>query len=206
MGIEKAAAYISEQFRRAGLKPINGSYQKMAKKIEGPEDVELTNVIGIIPGVNKELETQPVIIGAHYDHIGIDENGVLHPGADDNASGISVLIEVAAKLSRAYSPQRPIIFVALVEKKGLFGSEYFIKNPLSGFESEDYFAMVNVDSIGRLDGKNLQIFGSESAYEWPFIAQGIGLPLGCSLNFRLKLSLVVTTLVFLILESSYTSV
>ena len=184
-GIEKAAAYISEQFRLAGLEPINGSYQqKWLQKIEGSEDVELTNVVGIIPGVNKELETQPVIIGAHYDHIGIDENGVLHPGADDNASGISVLIEVAAKLSRAYSPQRPIIFVAFSgEESGLFGSEYFIKNPLSGFESDDYFAMVNVDSIGRLDGKNLQIFGSESAYEWPFIAQGIGFTIGVQSEF-----------------------
>ena len=65
----------------------------------------------------------------------------------------------------------------------MFGSEYFIKNPLSGFESEDYFAMVNVDSIGRLDGKNLQIFGSESAYEWPFIAQGIGFTIGVQSEF-----------------------
>ena len=78
VGIEKAAAYISEQFRRAGLNPINGSYQqKWLKKIEGSGDVELTNVIGIIPGVNKELQTQPVIIGAHsvsYTHLTLPTN------------------------------------------------------------------------------------------------------------------------------------
>ena len=127
---------------------------------------------------------QPVIIGAHYDHIGIDESGVLHPGADDNASGISILIEVAAKLSRAYTPQRSIIFIAFSgEESGLLGSKYLIENSLEGFLSEDYFAMVNLDSVGRLDGKDLQIFGSESAYEWPFIAQGIGFTIGVQAEF-----------------------
>ena len=184
-GIEKAATYISEQFRMAGLESINGSYlQKWFQEIEGSENIELTNVVGIIRGVNKELEGQPVIIGAHYDHIGIDESGVLHPGADDNASGISILIEVAAKLSRAYTPQRPIIFVAFSgEESGLLGSKYLIENSLEGFRSENYFAMVNLDSVGRLDGKDLQIFGSESAYEWPFIAQGIGFTIGVQSEF-----------------------
>ena len=184
-GIEKAATYISEQFRMAGLEPINGSYlQKWFQEIEGSENIELTNVVGIIRGVNKEVEGQPVIIGAHYDHIGIDESGVLHPGADDNASGISILIEVAAKLSRAYTPQRPIIFIAFSgEESGLLGSKYLIENSLEGFASEDYFAMVNLDSVGRLDGKDLQIFGSESAYEWPFIAQGIGFTIGVQSEF-----------------------
>jgi len=184
-GIEKAATYISEQFRMAGLEPINGSYlQKWFQEIEGSENIELTNVVGIIRGVNKEVEGQPVIIGAHYDHIGIDESGVLHPGADDNASGISILIEVAAKLSRAYTPQRPIIFIAFSgEESGLLGSRYLIDNSLEGFASEDYFAMVNLDSVGRLDGKDLQIFGSESAYEWPFIAQGIGFTIGVQSEF-----------------------
>ena len=130
------------------------------------------------------MEGQPVIIGAHYDHVGIDESGVLHPGADDNASGISILIEVAAKLSRAYTPQRPIIFVAFSgEESGLLGSKYLIENSLEGFRSENYFAMVNLDSVGRLDGKDLQIFGSESAYEWPFIAQGIGFTIGVQSEF-----------------------
>ena len=184
-GIGKAADYITEQFRGAGLEPINGSYQqKWVQSVLGSEKIELTNVVGIIRGVNEDIKANPVIIGAHYDHIGVDENGILYPGADDNASGISILIEVAAKLSRAYTPQRPIMFVAFSgEESGMLGSQHLIDNPLEGFASEDYFAMINLDAVGRLEGKTLQIFGTESAYEWPFIAQGIGFTIGVQAEF-----------------------
>ena len=120
----------------------------------------------------------------HYDHLGLDDDGNIYPGADDNASGVSILIEVASKLSRAFTPQRSILFVAFSgEESGLLGSQYFIENPPSGFDVKDYFAMINVDAVGRLEGKALQIFGTDSAYEWPFMAQGIGFTIGVQSEF-----------------------
>lgn len=90
-----------------------------------------------------------------------------------------MLIEVAAKLRRAYSPQRPILFVAFsAEESGLLGSEYFADHLPFGIQAEQVFAMLNLDSVGRLDGKPLQLFGTGSAYEFPFMAQGIGFTMG----------------------------
>ena len=184
-GITKAAEYIATQFQNAGLKPVKDGYLKSwSQEIVGAEAVELTNVLGFIPGVNQEVDTKPIIVGAHYDHLGLDDNGDFYPGADDNASGVSILIEVATKLSRAFTPQRSILFVAFSgEESGLLGSQYFIENPPSGFDAENYFAMINVDAVGRLEDKALQVFGTDSAYEWPFMAQGIGFTIGVQSEF-----------------------
>ena len=170
-GIDRAALYIAEQFRIAGLQPINGTYiHRWRDAAPGFRNLELANVVGIIPGVNRDVSAKPIVIGAHYDHLGINSNGELHAGADDNASGVSVMIEVAAKVARAFTPQRPIIFAAFSgEESGLLGSEYIIQTPPGPFETEDLFAMINLDSVGRLEGRTLQVFGTESAYELSLI-------------------------------------
>ena len=180
-GLDRAALYIADQFRSAGLQPVQGTYiQRWKQSVMGSGLTEMANVVGMIPGANRELSAQPVILGAHFDHLGTDaESGELFPGADDNASGISVMIEVAAKLARAFTPQRPILFVAFTgEESGLLGSEYFVQNPPGAFETGDMFAMINLDTVGRLEGRTLQLFSTESAYEWPFMAQGIGFTIG----------------------------
>ncbi|MFL2856738.1 MAG: M28 family peptidase [Pseudohongiellaceae bacterium] len=187
-GIDRAALYIAEQFRIAGLQPINGTYiQRWHDAASGFRNLELANVVGIIPGVNRDVSAKPIVIGAHYDHLGINSDGELHVGADDNASGVSVMIEVAAKVARAFAPQRPIIFAAFSgEENGLLGSEYFVQNPPGPFETEDLFAMINLDAVGRLEGRTLQVFGTESAYEWPFMAQGIGFTIGVTSEFPVE--------------------
>ena len=185
-GLHKSALYIADQFRAAGLRPLGGTYlHSWHESLAGYGNIELTNVMGMIPGVNRGVNAQPVILGAHYDHLGIDsETGEIHPGADDNASGVSVLIEVATKLSRGFTPQRPILFVAFTgEESGLIGSQHFVQNPPDGYSSEDIFAMINLDAVGRLEGQTLQVFGSDSAYEWPFMAQGIGFTIGVQSEF-----------------------
>ena len=185
-GLHKSALYIADQFRGAGLRPLGGTYlHSWHESLAGYGNIELTNVVGMIPGVNRDVNAQPVILGAHYDHLGIDsETGEIHPGADDNASGVSVLIEVATKLSRGFTPQRPILFVAFTgEESGLIGSQHFVRNPPGGFASEDIFGMINLDAVGRLEGQTLQVFGSDSAYEWPFMAQGIGFTIGVQSEF-----------------------
>ena len=188
-GLHKSALYIADQFRGAGLRPLGGTYlHSWHESLAGYGNIELTNVVGMIPGVNRGVNAQPVILGAHYDHLGIDsETGEIHPGADDNASGVSVLIEVATKLSRGFTPQRPILFVAFTgEESGLIGSQHFVRNPPGGFASEDIFGMINLDAVGRLEGQTLQVFGSDSAYEWPFMAQGIGFTIGVQSEFPVE--------------------
>jgi len=185
-GLHKSALYIADQFRAAGLQPLGGTYLQLWREtLAGYGNIELANVVGMIAGINRTVNAQPVILGAHYDHLGIDpETGEIYPGADDNASGVSVLIEVAAKLSRTFSPQRPILFVAFTgEESGLIGSQHFVQNPSGGFAGKDIFAMINLDGVGRLGGQILQVFGSDSAYEWPFMAQGIGFTVGVQSEF-----------------------
>ena len=185
-GLARAAHYIAEQFREAGLQPVNGTYiQPWRQEVPDLGQVTMANVLGMIPGSDAALSKEPVVLGAHYDHLGLNgETGEFFPGADDNASGISVLIEVARKLARAFTPQRPILFVAFTgEESGLLGSDYFVNSSPGGFQVSSAFAMVNLDAVGRLDGRTLQIFGTESAYEWPFMAQGIGFTIGVSSQF-----------------------
>ena len=178
--LNRAGDYIAGQFRLAGLLAPEGSYkQSWRQMLTDGSSVDLFNVVGLLPGTNPELENSPVVVGAHYDHLGANSNGEIFPGADDNASGVSVLIEVAAKLRRSFSPERPILFVAFsAEESGLLGSEYFADHLPFGIPAEQVFAMLNLDSVGRLEGKSLQLFGSGSAYEFPFMAQGIGFTIG----------------------------
>jgi hypothetical protein len=178
--LNRAGDYIEGQFRSAGLLAPQGSYRQSWRQVlSDGATVDLFNVVGLLPGTNPDLANFPVVVGAHYDHLGVNSSGQIFPGADDNASGVSVLIEVAAKLRRSFSPERPILFVAFsAEESGLLGSEYFADHLPFGIQAEQIFAMLNLDSVGRLEGKSLQLFGSGSAYEFPFMAQGIGFTIG----------------------------
>ena len=185
LGIEAATSYIENAFRSAGLLAPGGSYrQTWQGELEDGRQQRFTNLIAYIPGTDPALSAQPVVLGAHYDHLGYDAQGELMAGADDNASGVAVLIEVARKLQRAFSPARPIVFVAFTaEEQGLRGSQYFVENGVNGFAETSPYAMINLDSVGRLDGRKLQVFGSDSAYEFPFMAQGIGFTIGVESEF-----------------------
>jgi hypothetical protein len=184
-GADMAARYLAEQFAASGLQPIQGSYyQQWSDTLSAGTPARMLNVVGVIPGENRALSRQPVVIGAHYDHLGIDPSGEIFEGADDNASGVAILLEVAAKLSATFAPQRPIVFVAFTgEEAGLLGSEHFVQAPAGGYATDQIYAMVNLDGVGRLEGRKLQVFASDSAYEWPFMAQGIGFTMGLQSEF-----------------------
>lgn len=183
-GLDRAADYIQERMEEAGLQPVAGeTRQRFPAVTVQSGEVELVNVLGMIPGSDPALAGAPVVVGAHYDHLGIEE-GERFPGADDNASGVSAMLEVAASLRRGFTPARPILFVAFSgEEAGLLGSTHFVNNPPGDFETEDFHSMVNLDAVGRLEGRSLQVFGSGSAYEWPFMAQGIGFTIGLQSTF-----------------------
>ena len=103
------------------------------------------NVIGFLPGSDPELQQETVVLGAHYDHFG-KQGGILFPGADDNASGTAVLLEVARALTGKVRTKRSIIFVAFAgEEQGLLGSKAYISQPLRPLHLTT--SMINVDHV-----------------------------------------------------------
>ncbi len=139
--------------------------------IEARADVEYImvdtyNVMGMVEGSDPELKNEYIVVGAHYDHLGFGgmksgsrtpQETAIHNGADDNASGVAGVIELAEKLNAEKpSLQRSVIFVAFgAEEMGLLGSKYFIDN--CPVEVDNIVAMINFDMIGRFDEKKNSI-------------------------------------------------
>ncbi len=139
-----------------------------------PRAVEARNVAALLPGSDPNLADEVLIIGAHYDHLGLggegsldpDAFGEVHNGADDNASGTSGLIEIARRLTESdRRPARSVLFLAFTaEEKGLWGSSHYVRNPLLPIDQS--IAMLNMDMIGRLEGRTLTVMGVGTAEEW----------------------------------------
>ncbi|NPA45410.1 MAG: M20/M25/M40 family metallo-hydrolase, partial [Chlorobi bacterium] len=179
--LEVAAKYIAGKFKEAGLKPIkNGSYfQKFTYTFKDKGKINLTNVIGIIPGTDPKLKNETVILSAHYDHLGLGwpdvrkgNEGKIHYGADDNASGVAIIIELAKSMSKTVKPKRTIVFLACTaEEAGLIGSRYYVQHSKDYF-SGNIFANVNIDTDGSLFDKKLLVLNGNTAKEWKFIFMG----------------------------------
>jgi hypothetical protein len=131
------------------------------------------NVVGVLPGSDPKLKNETIVIGAHYDHLGrggegslAPREGDIHHGADDNASGVAGLLELARMLtSQNPKPRRTIMFIAFSgEEEGLIGSNYYVNHPIVPLTST--VAMINMDMIGRLKDKKLIIGGVGTAQEW----------------------------------------
>lgn len=131
------------------------------------------NVVGILPGSDPKLKDEAIVIGAHYDHLGrggegslASREGEIHHGADDNASGVAGLVELARMLSsQSPKPRRTIVFIAFSgEEEGLIGSSYYVNHP--AIPLANTVAMINMDMIGRLKEKNLIVGGVGTAQEW----------------------------------------
>lgn len=124
------------------------------------------NVVGMLEGNDPDLKDEIIVIGAHYDHLGMGGEGSLKPdtvaihhGADDNASGTSGLLELAqAFASSRSSLKRSIVFIAFSgEEEGLLGSGYYVNHPIRPLEKT--VTMLNMDMIGRLKAKGLIVSG-----------------------------------------------
>jgi hypothetical protein len=188
-GIEAAATLIAKVFESAGLEPggDDGSWFQSWAEPGGPagEPVALRNVIGVIPGTNPQWAEQSVVIGAHYDHLGrgwpearTGAAGQIHPGADDNASGVAVLLELAELLGRDAAPARTIVFAAFTaEEWALRGSRHYVES-IQRWPVSDAIAMINLDTVGRLGGGTLSVLGTGSASEWVHIVRGVGFTTG----------------------------
>ena len=153
---------------KPGSMAIPGAMAKL--QITLKEDHERAeNVVGILPGADPNLRDQRVVIGAHYDHLGFGHFGALdrqaegkvHPGADDNASGTAVLLELARRMAKLpVKPDRTIVFAAFSgEELGLYGSRHYIESSNSTAAIK---AMINLDMVGRLRENRLTVFGARS--------------------------------------------
>ena len=174
----RAAAYIAEEFQLAGLLPKgdNGTYfQTFLTKTKNGNltpPAGANNVVGYLDNGAKRT----LVIGAHYDHLGMglqdgslepNPQGKLHNGADDNASGVAGVLELARHFAtNQIAEKHNLLFICFSgEELGLNGSRYFANNPTVGFETTD--AMLNMDMIGRFEpAKGLTIGGLATSPVW----------------------------------------
>jgi len=181
-GAAIAAGYIAAEFQHLGLKAIaeQGYFQEFSfhprlnphstKADTSKPAVLARNVLGLID----HGAEQTVVIGAHYDHLGhggegslhAANDGQIHNGADDNASGVALLLYLAKELKKSnYAGSNYLLIAFSGEEKGLLGSNYYAKHPSQSLENVKY--MLNFDMVGRLsDAKGLAINGVGTAEEW----------------------------------------
>jgi Zn-dependent M28 family amino/carboxypeptidase len=145
-GLDVAAEYIAAHFRGSGLQPI----------LHGPESDPNAgrNVIAILRGSDPKLRNSYVMLSAHYDHVGVNPDctgDCIYNGANDNASGVASVLEIAAELAAMKpAPKRSVIFVLFYgEELGLDGSKFYVSNP--AVPLADTVAMLNLEQLGRTD-------------------------------------------------------
>ena len=181
-GERLASEYIANRFKKLGIEPIGekGYFQEFnfkpklgphseVKFINQEEDGSITgrNVLGFID--NKAENT--VVIGAHYDHLGYGNEGSLyrgekaiHNGADDNASGVAVMLNLASKLKKENTNNNYLLMAFSGEEMGLLGSNYFVKNATVNTKKINY--MINMDMVGRLKDSILAVYGTGTSPIW----------------------------------------
>jgi hypothetical protein len=188
-GEKLAAKYLVSQFKKLKLKPYgdNKSYLQTFDFKGGMhgtgEPGKASNIIGFLD--NGAPTT--VIIGAHYDHLGtgnqgssLDPNpaGKIHNGADDNASGVAGVLELARyyKSNKVKEKNNFLFILFSGEELGLYGSDYFVEHPTLDLGKVNF--MINLDMVGRLDPKNggLSVSGSGTSPGWEPLLKSLSTP------------------------------
>lgn len=186
-GLTRAGAYIRDGFARAGWQ---ASFQDFTIPADAPAVLHTAlggkatrNVVAILSGSSPSLRGEVVVIGAHYDHLGLggfgamdpDSTGRVHNGADDNASGTAALLEIARLLS-GKKPARTVVLVAFSgEELGTLGSSYFVQHPVPQ-PADSIYAMLNLDMVGRLRSARLLALGAATAKEFPTLLDSLNTP------------------------------
>jgi hypothetical protein len=171
-GLERAVEYLEKRFEEVGLCPF--AVDGYRQTLPGPEGTTLVNLIGMLGDSNGD---QHIIVGAHYDHLGLGEpgdanHGKLHPGADDNASGVAVLLECARRLAEEGELSHPVVIIAFSgEEKDLLGSAHYVKHPVMPLDG--CVGMINLDTVGRLFDGPLTVFGSNTAQGLSHVLRGV---------------------------------
>ena len=187
-----ASEYIVSQLRSQKLKPVVKGKKKTGyyHDFTYGKEVERTthNIIAVLPGKDKQLRNEYIVVGSHYDHLGMggkdsgsrrpDTLGV-HPGADDNASGDAVVLELARYFKKVRSP-RSIIFAFFgAEEQGLVGSKQFLdwmkqadpRRINLPADKSGIVAMVNLDMVGRMRDHAMSVSGTGTSSQFKAMAE-----------------------------------
>ena len=186
-GLERAGAYIRDGFARAGLQ---ASFQDFRIPPDAPAVMHTTlggaptrNVLAVLPGTSPTLRGEVVVIGAHYDHLGMggfgaldpDSTGRVHNGADDNASGTAALLEIGRLLAGRRSARTIVLVAFSGEELGTLGSSFFVQHPVPQ-PIDSLYAMLNLDMVGRMRSARLLALGAATAKEFPALLDSLNSP------------------------------
>jgi hypothetical protein len=145
-------------------------------------DRTAVNVVGILPGRDPALAGEAVVLGAHYDHLGLT-GGAIYPGADDNASGTAVVVGLARAFAAAGGLDRTLVFVLFgAEEIGLVGSGHYVRHPTVPLART--VAMLNFDMVGRLHDANVRVSGTDSGSTLREVAGRAAADLGVRADLR----------------------
>ena len=188
-----ASTFIVDELRRLKLKPVvkgkkEKAYFQDFSFNKGKKTLTTHNIIGVLPGNDKQLRNEYIVVGSHYDHLGMGGQGsgsrrpdtlAVHPGADDNASSDAVVMELAKHFKKVGSPRSIIFMFFGAEEQGLIGSKRFIE----WMKQEDaqrinlpkdkknIVAMVNLDMVGRMRGNALSVSGTGTSSGFKALAE-----------------------------------
>jgi hypothetical protein len=173
-GGHAAAKYIERQLAPYGLAPATEN----GKHVQRFEN-DSRNILAIKPGDDPQLKDEFIVVGAHYDHVGYGSRnsygpiGRIHNGADDNASGVSVLLETIEAFAKSGLRTRRSILFAFwdSEERGLVGSRYWLKHPT--VQLEQVKLAFTIDMVGRLRKNQLYLLGSRSGYGLRRLMSGV---------------------------------
>ena len=189
-----ASAYIVSRLRSLKLKPVIKGKKKAGyyHDFTYGKDVKRTthNIIAVLPGKDKQLKNEYIVVGSHYDHLGLGGQGsgsrrpdtvAVHPGADDNASGDAVVLELAKYLKKVRA-KRSIIFAFFgAEEQGLIGSKNFLEWMKQGDDKrinlpiniKGIVAMVNLDMVGRMHDNAMSVSGTGTSSQFKAMAEAV---------------------------------
>ena len=189
-----ASTYIVGKLRSLKLKPVVKGKKKIGyyHNFTFGKTVERNthNIIAVLPGKDKHLKNEYIVVGSHYDHLGLGgkDSGsrrpdtlAVHPGADDNASGDAVVLELAKLFKKARSPRSIIFMFFGAEEQGLVGSKEFLewlkhddaRRINLPANKEGIVAMVNLDMVGRLRDNALSVAGTGTSSDFEAIAKQV---------------------------------
>ena len=189
-----ASEFIVDKLRSLKLKPVVKGKKKKAffQDFTYGKEKQITthNIIAVVPGKDKHLRNEYIVVGSHYDHLGMGGQGSgsrrpdtlgVHPGADDNASGDAVVLELARHFKKARSPRSIIFMFFGAEEQGLVGSKKFLEwmkqednqrknlpNNIKGI-----VAMVNLDMVGRMRDHALSVSGTGTSSGFKTMAEQV---------------------------------
>ena len=194
IGDTLASEYITGNLRKLKFKPVvkekknKGFYQNFTF---GKTEMRTThNIIAVLPGNDKRLKNEYIVVGSHYDHLGMGGQGsgsrrpdtlAVHPGADDNASGDAVVLELARHFKKVGSPRSIIFMFFGAEEQGIIGSKKFLewmkqdddqrKNLPENIKG--IVAMVNLDMVGRMRDNALSVSGTGTSTEFKTMVEDV---------------------------------